>query len=752
MTTNIKTLLRVRPLRNNEKLIEGFSIKNNNTLIIPNSNNFIFDHCFTMNSNQEQVFSCIKEDLISCLEQSFNYCIFAYGQTGSGKSYTIIGDEDGVLSKFLMTINEYFKDKPNVKFLLSMFQVYNEKVYDLFVQGKNNKMNELSLLYGLDGNYQVNGLVQKMGSSYEENMKFISKGIQNRFKSQTLMNQNSSRSHLIFRLKVESEKKESNFQIIDLAGSERIKKSGVEGLVLLEAKHINTSLFNLGKVIRELSEDHKTIISYNSSILTKIMKGALGGNSKTAVIINISPSSKDIEETKNSLYYGAQLKKIKNKVETNLIYSDDLQKLKSIVEEEKTNNKLNKDIINQLKERISQLEKEKAESNEKKKKKMKKTKAFLHFISKSHENHFSYKLKHPKNILSFEKEEAKEEEKDSQVGFVIISGIQRKHCQINITSKDVCEIFALSENDVYVNGAKIISNTSMKLNESDRIVLGLKHSFFFSWKGKLPEKAKTFKYYDFIHEKYSKFYEHFKKKNGDIEKEFCINLLKKVDFASLRAREQNNDTKYSLDFKDNSNDLVVYKQNFDDPNKKTQIEIESFLEIVKKYRCDLPIDQNVPLDNNFFDKNKTKVHQLKEKISGSLQNVIKYRTKIQEKQKELVKYRHYLNQNFNDCDDLKENYIKNLDNEIENIEDILKENMLKEYISNSEDEDCNKEIKEEIKINQAMEICKETVATVQSLLGLKTIVNAGIIDKSIKDLIQKINIDAEKILENIENL
>ena len=85
-----------------------------------------------------------------------------------------------------------------------------------------------------------------------------------------------------------SQSKTSKLFLIDLAGSEKISKTGAEGLALEQAKKINLSLTSLGKVIKSLSEKIQHI-PYRDSKLTRIIKDSLGGNSKTTLIVTCSP-------------------------------------------------------------------------------------------------------------------------------------------------------------------------------------------------------------------------------------------------------------------------------------------------------------------------------------------------------------------------------------------------------------------------------------------------------------------------------
>lgn len=59
----------------------------------------------------------------------------------------------------------------------------------------------------------------------------------------------------------------------------------------------------LGQVISQLAENPKSYIRYRDSKLTLLLKNSLGGNAKTAMIANISPSEKSVLETLNTLRF-----------------------------------------------------------------------------------------------------------------------------------------------------------------------------------------------------------------------------------------------------------------------------------------------------------------------------------------------------------------------------------------------------------------------------------------------------------------
>ncbi|MCL4150133.1 UNVERIFIED_CONTAM: hypothetical protein GTU68_021575 [Idotea baltica] len=89
--------------------------------------------------------------------------------------------------------------------------------------------------------------------------KVMDGGSQNRKVAFTGMNERSSRSHSLFivhlfqkNLKKDSTK-QSKLYFVDLAGSEKVGKTNVQGQQLEEAKNINKSLSSLGNVINALT-------------------------------------------------------------------------------------------------------------------------------------------------------------------------------------------------------------------------------------------------------------------------------------------------------------------------------------------------------------------------------------------------------------------------------------------------------------------------------------------------------------------
>jgi hypothetical protein len=77
-------------------------------------------------------------------------------------------------------------------------------------------------------------------------------------------------------------------KFITKIGSERVKRSGAEGVRFRESIKINSGLLALGNVISVLGSDKvmddQVHVPYRESKLTRLLQDSLGGNSKTLMI------------------------------------------------------------------------------------------------------------------------------------------------------------------------------------------------------------------------------------------------------------------------------------------------------------------------------------------------------------------------------------------------------------------------------------------------------------------------------------
>eukprot|EP00439_Symbiodinium_sp_Y106_P021302 s5003_g2.t1 len=188
---------------------------------------------------------------------------------------------------------------------------------------------------------------------------------QNLVYAETQMNKASSRSHAIFQLRtplassrtlfrgrhvsVEIRRRVSSedgvtgtcslLRVVDLAGSDRTKKSKVEGLRLKETNAINRSLLALGRLVQQhvlhcywrrshpsASELGRILLSrcpsrgnvvnalafrkqhvpIRDSKLTLMLSDSLGGNCKTAMLVCVGPCASHAAETLSSLEFASR--------------------------------------------------------------------------------------------------------------------------------------------------------------------------------------------------------------------------------------------------------------------------------------------------------------------------------------------------------------------------------------------------------------------------------------------------------------
>ena len=80
----------------------------------------------------------------------------------------------------------------------------------------------------------------------------------------------------------------STLTMVDLAGSERVKRSGVQYQKLEETKAVNLSLSALGNCVSALAQG-RAHVPYRDSKLTRLLCQSLGGNARTALLVNLAP-------------------------------------------------------------------------------------------------------------------------------------------------------------------------------------------------------------------------------------------------------------------------------------------------------------------------------------------------------------------------------------------------------------------------------------------------------------------------------
>ncbi|CAM6028301.1 unnamed protein product [Sphagnum balticum] len=297
-----------------------------NTLILRRKGSFVdltefrFDAVLPSTARQIDVYNTAARAVVMDVLNGFNGTVMAYGQTGAGKTYTLSAKHPtahGIIPRSAAEIFEKADSDREFEYHVSMsyIQIYMEQIQDLLRPESCN----MQIREGDNGVF-VSGVKDIKVKSVEDCMRLLMLGDQNRCFAFTKLNAHSSRSHAIVILTVEK-KPARNLQrtqgvlvgklfLVDLAGSERLKKSGSEGLRASEAMSVNLSLTCLGKCISARTDPNKTHVPFRDSKLTRLLQESLGGNAKTALVINIAPCSEYMQESLSSLQFGSRAMKV----------------------------------------------------------------------------------------------------------------------------------------------------------------------------------------------------------------------------------------------------------------------------------------------------------------------------------------------------------------------------------------------------------------------------------------------------------
>mmetsp|Transcript_5395 Transcript_5395/g.11884 ORF Transcript_5395/g.11884 Transcript_5395/m.11884 type:complete len:815 (-) Transcript_5395:535-2979(-) len=284
----------------------------------PVKHNFTFDRVFNPTATQEQVFEEISELVQSALD-GHKVCIFAYGQTGSGKTFTMLGNAENpgmiprAIQQVFETSNKLKAQGWSFTMQASMLEIYNEEYKDLLGRkGKQADAKKHQVLHNADGSTTVTDITTVDVTQPARVEALLSEAMEKRSVGCTAMNEQSSRSHMVFTLKIDGHNSITDVRVagvlnlIDLAGSERVKESGATGIRLKEAQSINTSLSALGDVIMALANKQQHV-PFRNSKLTYLLQPCLGGDAKTLMFVNLAPSKEYAQESLCSLRFAAKV-------------------------------------------------------------------------------------------------------------------------------------------------------------------------------------------------------------------------------------------------------------------------------------------------------------------------------------------------------------------------------------------------------------------------------------------------------------
>uniref|UniRef100_A0ABI7Z188 Kinesin motor domain-containing protein n=1 Tax=Felis catus TaxID=9685 RepID=A0ABI7Z188_FELCA len=144
---------------------------------------------------------------------------------------------------------------------ISFFEIYNELLYDLLEPpSQQRKRQTLRLCEDQNGNPYVKDLNWVHVQDAEEAWKLLKVGRKNQSFASTHLNQNSSRSHSIF-----------SIRILHLQGE--------------------------GDIIPKISESKQNLVPFRDSKLTRVFQGFFTGRGRSCMIVNVNPCASTYDET-----------------------------------------------------------------------------------------------------------------------------------------------------------------------------------------------------------------------------------------------------------------------------------------------------------------------------------------------------------------------------------------------------------------------------------------------------------------------
>ena len=171
---------------------------------------FTFDQVYAQDTQQGLLYHQTASHIVDSVLEGFNGTIFAYGQTGTGKTFTMEGMNEppelrGIIPRAFHQIFALIASRggQSTEFLVraSYLEIYNEEIRDLLSKQAHNR---LDLKEDPQCGVYVRDLTSYVVKTTRECDKLRDFGAKNRHTGATAMNQDSSRSHSIYTITVES--------------------------------------------------------------------------------------------------------------------------------------------------------------------------------------------------------------------------------------------------------------------------------------------------------------------------------------------------------------------------------------------------------------------------------------------------------------------------------------------------------------------------------------------------------------------
>ena len=295
-----------------------------------NNNNYFDDEWETFCQSLESMTLSYERKYFQTLKQWSNICIEIDDDDDDHED----NGEDAKIMK-----DSLKNGQKKYCLFISFVEIYNNYIYDLLEIPNPKQMKWIRTRHTLvnDSNQMVyvQGVQEIQVKNLDQAFGVYLFGLQNRQLSQTMMNEQSSRSHSIFTLKLihldddhlakgggypNLQLKVSQFSIVDLAGLERLNRTGNCGRKLFEAGWINNSLMTLRTcfdAIQKINNNQnnqntdRILIPYRQSRLTYLLKRFFEFRSTIRMILCASFERENFGENLHVLNFGRKIQRIR---------------------------------------------------------------------------------------------------------------------------------------------------------------------------------------------------------------------------------------------------------------------------------------------------------------------------------------------------------------------------------------------------------------------------------------------------------
>ncbi|KAL6861256.1 hypothetical protein ACP4OV_016956 [Aristida adscensionis] len=311
---NVKVFCHSRPLFEDEGLSvvefpDDFTIRVNTgdeSLTNPKKD-YEFDRVYGPHIGQGEIFRDVQPFVQSALD-GHNISIFAYGQSRSGKTHTLEGSSHD-RGLYLRCFEELFDlsnsdttSTAHFNFYFTACELYNDQVRDLLLESR-------SLVPKVRMGVQES-FVELVQEKVENPLEFsgaLKTALQNRSVNsiKAMVSHMIITIHIHYRNYVTGEHLYSKLSLVDLPASECLLEEDANRDNITDFLHVSKSLSALGDALASLSAKKEPILSGNSRI-TQILADSLGSNSKTLLIVHVSPSASNLPRTLSTLSFSAR--------------------------------------------------------------------------------------------------------------------------------------------------------------------------------------------------------------------------------------------------------------------------------------------------------------------------------------------------------------------------------------------------------------------------------------------------------------